>query len=34
MAPLWLGQTWSICPVRIVVTAAPIFLATLWLLRR
>jgi len=34
MATLWLGQTWSICPVRIVVTAAPIFVATLWLLRR
>ncbi|HEY1753217.1 MAG TPA: DUF1109 domain-containing protein [Caulobacteraceae bacterium] len=34
MAALWLGQTWWICPLRILVTAAPIYAATLWLLRR
>ena len=32
--PLWLGQTWAICPVRILVVGAPVFAASFWLLRR
>jgi hypothetical protein len=34
MAHLWTGQTWRICPVRILILAAPVFAATLWTLRR
>jgi len=34
MAHLWLGQTWRICPVRILVIAAPIYAAVLWVMRR
>ena len=34
IAPLWLGQTWAICPVRILVVGAPTFVAAFWLLRR
>jgi hypothetical protein len=34
MAHLWLGQTWRICPVRILILAAPVYAAVLWLMRR
>jgi len=34
VVPLWLGQTWAICPVRILVVGAPMFVAAFWLLRR
>ena len=34
MAHLWLGETWRICPVRILIIAAPLFAAALWVLRR
>jgi hypothetical protein len=33
MAQLWMGQTWRICPVRILILAAPVFAGTLWALR-
>jgi hypothetical protein len=34
MAHLWLGETWRICPVRILIIAAPLYGAALWVLRR
>jgi hypothetical protein len=34
MAHLWLGETWRICPVRILIIAAPLYAAVLWVLRR
>lgn len=33
MAHLWLGDTWSICPVRILILAVPVFAGALWVLR-
>jgi hypothetical protein len=33
MAHLWLGNTWRICPVRILILAAPVFAGALWMLR-
>jgi hypothetical protein len=33
MAHLWLGDTWRICPVRILIIAAPVFAGALWMLR-
>ena len=34
MAHLWLGETWRICPVRILIIAAPLYGAVLWVMRR
>jgi hypothetical protein len=34
LASLWLGQTWTECSFRIVALAAPVYLATLWVMRR
>lgn len=34
MAALWLGQTWTVCAVRIVVFSVPTFAASFWFLRR
>jgi hypothetical protein len=31
---LWLGDSWSVCPIRIVVLAAPVLVAVLWTFRR
>jgi hypothetical protein len=30
----WMGRSWSLCPVRILVLAVPTFLAALWAFRR
>ena len=34
MARLWLGQTWRICPLRILIIAAPLYAAVLVVMRR
>jgi hypothetical protein len=34
MAALWLGQTWTVCAVRIMVFSIPTFAASFWFLRR
>jgi hypothetical protein len=34
MPALWLGQTWAICPVRILILSLPAFALALWALRR
>jgi hypothetical protein len=34
MARLWLGQSWNVCPARILVIAAPLYAAVLWAMRR
>ncbi|HEY3797019.1 MAG TPA: DUF1109 domain-containing protein [Caulobacteraceae bacterium] len=34
MPALWLGQTWAICPVRILLLSLPAFALALWALRR
>jgi hypothetical protein len=34
MARLWLGETWRLCPVRILIIAAPLYAAALVVLRR
>ena len=34
MLPMWLGQTWNQCPLRIIVLAAPVFIGVIWALRR
>jgi hypothetical protein len=31
---LWFGETWRLCPVRILIIAAPLYAAALWVLRR
>jgi hypothetical protein len=34
MPHLWLGDTWRVCPFRILALAAPIFAVVLWAMRR
>jgi len=34
MAHLWLGDTWRVCPFRILALAAPILAVVLWAMRR
>jgi len=34
MRSLWLGQTWAVCPWRILALAVPAYLALVWALRR
>ena len=34
VAPLWLGQTWSVCAERIMLFSIPTFAASFWFLRR
>ncbi len=34
LAALWLGQTWTVCAVRIMVFSIPTFAASFWFLRR
>ena len=34
MRGLWMGQTWAVCSLRIVVLAAPVYAAAIWALRR
>jgi len=34
MAELWLGVSWNVCPLIILILAAPIYAASLWVLRR
>ncbi len=34
IAALWLGQTWTVCAVRIMVFSIPTFAAAFWFLRR
>jgi hypothetical protein len=34
VARLWLGDSWRVCPLRILVIAAPVYAAVLWLMRR
>jgi len=31
---LWLGASWSVCPLRILLLSAPVFIGLLWSLRR
>ena len=33
MTALWLGQTWDVCPLRIIALAAPLFVGTTWAMR-
>jgi hypothetical protein len=30
----WMGHSWNLCPIRIIVFGAPVFLAMIWFLRR
>ena len=34
MAPLWLGFTWKVCTLRIMLFSIPTFVASFWFLRR
>jgi hypothetical protein len=34
MPKLWMGESWNVCPLRILALAAPVFVVVIWVMRR